>query len=938
MALEKINLAEFNFDVEAVVSQAAETRKAIEQIKNEQKELVKQGKSTDDAFVKNAVTLRGLNRDYNAQLKIVEQVMNATGKAIPIQQRIDAVMAKEATTIEELRAQNSELTKIRNQVNISTEEGAAQLAVLNAKLDDNNDLIKENVSELEQQKIGIGGYTDAIMDAFQGTGLFDSALNDLKSILTSLTPVYDGLKSNLSDAVSGFKNVAEGTEEMSAAQKASTIATNLTSSSLKLLKVALIGTGIGAIVVLLGSLVAYLQSSEQASNKFSKVLAGLGGIVKGVMRALEPLGELVLDVIVVAFEKMGSIATATFGLISKGLRALGFDNAADSVDSFSNSMSTASKQAQAYADAQAKADEAQRKYNITQLEYQKRAERLRQIRDDESKSAAERIQANEDLGKVLQEQIAAEQQLAATALAAANIRIAAEGRTKEALDQQAEAMERMVDIQERVEGQISEQMTNRISIEKEAADKAKEIAQRRVDQMNQELELYRAQQSTRAMTLEQQIKLEEDIAVRSKKILDQQLKSKLISQTEYNTQILQADAELAKKRMDLAQENLSRELSQAENKVEVEKAISTAVGKVAIDEERKRATELKDLRAAYETERFEQGITSETEYQDAIAELNHNYRLKEIELDKQMKEALKAEQAEQAQLDYDTAIAALEARNANEYEIRQEQINQQRDQELAAARQKYTDSVMLAQAELLINQQADNAEMQLEKQKNDAILQSKADLAGSIADILGQETVLGKAAAIAQSTINTYQGATKALATLPPPASYIAAAATIATGLKSVASIVGVSTVFGKPSVPTSTGAAGQMAAPVLNAVPPFATGGKVRSGVRIRRSNGDNVLATLRLGEVVLNETQQLALGGDATFRAIGVPGFATGGSVGSIPTVQNSLFRQFDDVFVNAVADAVRSGSRIGTEQGSRQGIGDLSTENYLRNLSSV
>jgi predicted DNA-binding WGR domain protein len=44
---------------------------------------------------------------------------------------------------------------------------------------------------------------------------------------------------------------------------------------------------------------------------------------------------------------------------------------------------------------------------------------------------------------------------------------------------------------------------------------------------------------------------------------------------------------------------------------------------------------------------------------------------------------------------------------------------------------------------------------------------------------------------------------------------------------------------------------------------------------------NGDNVLATVRTGEVILNESQQKALGGASTFRAIGVPGFAGGGLV---------------------------------------------------------
>jgi hypothetical protein len=67
-----------------------------------------------------------------------------------------------------------------------------------------------------------------------------------------------------------------------------------------------------------------------------------------------------------------------------------------------------------------------------------------------------------------------------------------------------------------------------------------------------------------------------------------------------------------------------------------------------------------------------------------------------------------------------------------------------------------------------------------------------------------------------------------------------------------------------------------------------FAGGGKVLRDGKISakqniptQSNGDNVLATVRTGEVILNERQQRMLGGERTFAAIGVPGFAGGGRV---------------------------------------------------------
>lgn len=84
-------------------------------------------------------------------------------------------------------------------------------------------------------------------------------------------------------------------------------------------------------------------------------------------------------------------------------------------------------------------------------------------------------------------------------------------------------------------------------------------------------------------------------------------------------------------------------------------------------------------------------------------------------------------------------------------------------------------------------------------------------------------------------------------------------------------------------AIPLSIALGVQTAAQVaIIAAQKYAQGGKVLSGEKINKkqnvatqSNGDNVLAYVKRGEVILNEQQQQALGGDKTFAAIGVPGF---------------------------------------------------------------
>lgn len=72
-----------------------------------------------------------------------------------------------------------------------------------------------------------------------------------------------------------------------------------------------------------------------------------------------------------------------------------------------------------------------------------------------------------------------------------------------------------------------------------------------------------------------------------------------------------------------------------------------------------------------------------------------------------------------------------------------------------------------------------------------------ASMLGQAAALFSEQTALGKTLGIANATVNTYQGATLALASLPPPFSFIQAALTIATGLASVAKITGVAAAGG---------------------------------------------------------------------------------------------------------------------------------------------
>ena len=121
--------------------------------------------------------------------------------------------------------------------------------------------------------------------------------------------------------------------------------------------------------------------------------------------------------------------------------------------------------------------------------------------------------------------------------------------------------------------------------------------------------------------------------------------------------------------------------------------------------------------------------------------------------------------------------------------------------------------------------------------------------------VFGQESAAGKAAAVLQATINTYQGASKAIAQFGVPLGIPFAALAVAAGFKQVQAITN---------------------APV----PAFASGGLVRgSGT----GTSDSVSARLSKGETVINarSTRMFKPMLSAMNEAGGGVGFASGGSL---------------------------------------------------------
>lgn len=191
-------------------------------------------------------------------------------------------------------------------------------------------------------------------------------------------------------------------------------------------------------------------------------------------------------------------------------------------------------------------------------------------------------------------------------------------------------------------------------------------------------------------------------------------------------------------------------------------------------------------------------------------------------------EALNIDNSKKRELKFQAAIDTQNQLDALDIEIKKKQ--EEKDRELVAQQKEALDKSVedakkAAEAKMKIAEQ----EAQFRKQQ----LTEVGDALGKLGDIVGKETAAGKALAIAQALINTYQGATEALkqkSTLPSPFDFAAkainVAAIIASGIKAVKSITAVKVPGGGSgqSAPTTSITSGTGAAPISPALPVQAT------------------------------------------------------------------------------------------------------------------
>lgn len=242
---------------------------------------------------------------------------------------------------------------------------------------------------------------------------------------------------------------------------------------------------------------------------------------------------------------------------------------------------------------------------------------------------------------------------------------------------------------------------------------------------------------------------------------------------------------------------------------------------------------------AKERFRLEQGLITQQEFDNTKYEMQIALQEKTYALEQQ--EAERKKQAEA--MDAENRRVIAEQNISNEYELRQMQLDAQMAQEIANAEKIGANTT-------LIEQKYNELKRKNAAARYNAELTMASETAGQMSNLLGQESEAGKIFAVAQATINTYLGASKAIAQ-GGIWGVAQAAIVIAAGLKQVASIMKV-----KDDVPKTQASTRK-----------FAKGGTVygaphsQGGVTFTGSNGQQFEAEGGENMYILNKSASRAI-----------------------------------------------------------------------------
>lgn len=742
---------------------------AAREAESKLKKQLKDGEISRQQYNEEMAASKAYIADCNDSIRIITKTM---------QNQIKQEKEQEGS-LRSLRAQLSNLTAEYDALSEAERKGTRGEELKNY-INEVTDALKGAEEETQRYYRNVGNYKEAIIDAANANIPFIQQINQMVTSLGGLKNYLAGMKTEMvavSASTTGWIKV------------------------LKLLKVALIGTGIGALVVALGSLVAWFTKTQKGVEAANKIMAALGATINVIIDRASKLGSALVNLFTGNFKKAGEDAKAIFSGIGKEI--------ADET-----------KQAWELAEVLNEIDKKEVMLSMSRAANRAEIEKLKKAADDQTLSTQERIKAAEKAAEIEKKDLEIQTELAEARLAntlgytemnrevrklmeqikagdiTANEVIGKLGLSESTIEDLKTFRDQFNELQELMEdsyGRQTEQQNTLNSIRQEGADKAKEAKQKELEavraaedamlalvkdkreQARKEIELT---YTRKIEDLRISLREEENLTVKARKAINEQIKSleqqKNIELQKLSDEELQKEIDKRTKLISLQLESV-KEGSEQEYQLRMQQLAS------------QRDAELADKEL---TEQMKQAITAKYNKQMDDLAMQHEKDVSE-------------KQQEAIRLRMENEIMQMQQSGASELEILQEQASQKLEllnniqQQEGESEQEFLNRKLQAHQEYTdAKKELADKEVEIEQTKLEAIESVMGGLASAF-EALGENNkafaILSKTLALAEIAINTGKALAAGIAqsqSVPFPANIAAIATTVGAILANIATAI----------------------------------------------------------------------------------------------------------------------------------------------------
>lgn len=750
----------------------AEYQKKIDAAREAEKNLKKQlkdGEISRQQYNEAMAASKIAVADYNDSIRIINKT---------VQNQIKQEKEQEGS-LRALRAELSNLTAEYDSLSEAERKGVRGDELKN-RINEVTDALKGAEEETQRYYRNVGNYKEAIMEAASANIPFVEQINQM---ITS---------------VGGLKNYLSGVKEEIVAVTASTSGFT---KVLKLLKVTLVSTGIGAFIIALGSLVSWFTKTQKGVETANKIMGALGATIDILIDRAGKLGSALVNLFTGNFKQAGEDAKGVFSGIGKEI--------ADET-----------KQAWKLAEVLNEIDKKEVMLSMSRAANRAEIEKLKKAADDQTLSTQERIKAAEKAADIEKRDLKIQTELAEARLAntlgftkmngevqqlmeqikagdvTADEVIGKLGLSESTIEDLRAFRDQFNALQELMEdsyGRQTEQQNTLNSIRQEGADKAKEAKQKEVEAVRA------AEDAMLALVKDKREQVRKEIEFTySRQIED--LRARLNTETDLtvkarqaiNDQIKALEQKKAAELQKLSEEELQKEIDNRS------KLISLQLEAVKKGSEQEYQLRMQQLLVQRDAELADKEQTEQMKL--AIVD---KYNRQIDDLVAQHEKEISEKQQEAVRVRMENEIMQLQQSGASELDILQEQAAQKLEllnsiqQQEGESEQEFLNRKLLANQEYIDAKKAiAEKEVEIEQAKYEAISSIASGLS-SVFEALGDSNkgfaILSKTLALAEIAINTGKAIAAGVAqaqSVPFPANIAAIATTVTTILANIATAI----------------------------------------------------------------------------------------------------------------------------------------------------